>query len=823
MDMKKILIILIAVLTCLALGLTVAAGVALSRDHRIQAPAETTENTLALELTQAPQTEAPPRPTETVPVITVPSQPEDPFRESHQVLFASGKTAVRQEPEENSLLLGYLNQAAPVQQTHTSESGWSRIKFRGETAYVLSSQLTDQKPQSETKPESAPETAPEEPLFRNVDETVYSTGSLHVRSGPGTDYKSIGYLKPGSSARRIGVSTSGWSKIRYENKDAYVSSQYLSTQKPAENSRPPVKDQAVYQKVDETVYSLASVNLRSGPGTDYKAIGYLQPGDSARRIGIGDNGWSKIRYQKQEAYVASKYITTQAPGSDSNETQPAETVKPSTPGETKPAETVPTAPEVHYEKRDDTLVASQALTLRAGPGTGYSSLGQLTKGSLVHRIAVGDNGWSIILLSGKEVYVETAYLEKEKAPEQMPQKPTEPPAEKGPVYEKVTQTVSATDNLNVRKGPGTTYEKIGKLKKGEKVTRVGVGSNGWSVILYREQQAYVDSRYVTEESAPSAPEENDPIVFEKKEDTVYAVDGVNIRVAPSVDSKSLGTLSYGDSIQRTGVSSSGWSRVLYDDQEAYAVSRYLSEEKPEIPDFGDTTSPGFATPNAPFIYQYRDGPDLIPYAVFEPVAAENSPLPLIISLHGSLEVGKDRAFMEQQHLTKVFREWEYTGLDPFDAYVVCPHLSKKVPFKTWGQKEAAEEIFRLIAYFKENYDIDENKIILEGHSMGGQGALYIAADDRACFSKLVVVSGYDAGIDYNRIQIPVRGCCGGKGPTGPMDSPHIYNFMNGSFRQYFGEDSVYEGPYTHDDVAIKFFQKDEDGDHKSDIIQWMLQ
>ena len=181
--------------------------------------------------------------------------------------------------------------------------------------------------------------------------------------------------------------------------------------------------------------------------------------------------------------------------------------------------------------------------------------------------------------------------------------------------------------------------------------------------------------------------------------------------------------------------------------------------------------------------------------------------------------------MEQQHLTKVFREWEYTKLKPIPALIVCPHIGKDVDFKTWGTPAGADAIFKLIEDLKENYNIDEDRIIQEGHSMGAQGALYIAADDRADFQKLVIVSGfYGEGTDYSKIKIPVYGCSGGGNdrPETERDSPGIYKFMNTTFKNAFPEAPMYVGPYNHDNVAIAFFQKDEDEDGISDIIQWML-
>ncbi len=54
-----------------------------------------------------------------------------------------------------------------------------------------------------------------------------NTTSLNVRSGPNTSYGLLGKLSKGSKVEVISESN-GWSKIKYNGKDAYVSSMYLS-------------------------------------------------------------------------------------------------------------------------------------------------------------------------------------------------------------------------------------------------------------------------------------------------------------------------------------------------------------------------------------------------------------------------------------------------------------------------------------------------------------------------------------------------------------------------------------------------------------------
>ena len=85
--------------------------------------------------------------------------------------------------------------------------------------------------------------------------------------------------------------------------------------------------------------------------------------------------------------------------------------------------------------------------------------------------------------------------------------------------------------------------------------------------------------------------------FTDVEETVTAKDVVNLRDRPGqeADSVVLATLSNGETAQRTGISSSGWSRLVINGQKVYAVSSFLTtdtsyvkpEEEPAAPAVAD--------------------------------------------------------------------------------------------------------------------------------------------------------------------------------------------------------------------------------------------
>ncbi|MCX4338834.1 MAG: GH25 family lysozyme [Lachnospiraceae bacterium] len=68
--------------------------------------------------------------------------------------------------------------------------------------------------------------------------------------------------------------------------------------------------------------------------------------------------------------------------------------------------------------------------------------------------------------------------------------------------------------------------------------------------------------------------------FTAVEEEVTAKDATNLRNIPSQgeDSTVVYTLKNGETVKRTGVSESGWSRLLYNEQTVYAVSSYLTTD-----------------------------------------------------------------------------------------------------------------------------------------------------------------------------------------------------------------------------------------------------
>ena len=102
-------------------------------------------------------------------------------------------------------------------------------------------------PESVFTPAQENTTAPQETdsLFTETDETMYATTTVNVRSSYSTNSDKLGSLTKAQSVTRTGIGTgdaAGWSRIEFNGKVAYVSSDYLSATKPQVSVSKPSTD-----------------------------------------------------------------------------------------------------------------------------------------------------------------------------------------------------------------------------------------------------------------------------------------------------------------------------------------------------------------------------------------------------------------------------------------------------------------------------------------------------------------------------------------------------------------------------------------------------
>ena len=126
---------------------------------------------------------------------------------------------------------------------------------------------------------------------------------------------------------------------------------------------------------DEYVVLCRNLSVRAGAGTEFARIGTLKRGQSVSGEDMG-NGWIKIQYNGETAYVSAQYMEA-----------------------------------VDAEEAVDQTVAviCRKLNVRAGAGTGYKKLGSVTRGEAL-KVVAEQNGWYKIVYGDGYAWVCAKYV-----------------------------------------------------------------------------------------------------------------------------------------------------------------------------------------------------------------------------------------------------------------------------------------------------------------------------------------------------------------------------------------------------------------------------
>jgi GH25 family lysozyme M1 (1,4-beta-N-acetylmuramidase) len=237
-----------------------------------------------------------------------------------------------------------------------------------------------------------------------------------------------------------------------------------------------------FTEVNEIVTAKEVTNLRTVPSnSDSDSIeAVLKNGDTAKRIGIGDNGWSKVNYNGKTLYAVSSYLTT-----DLIAKTPT------------PAPTEPVGPS--FKKVNEQVTAKDQANLRSEPKSGSTDtvVAVLKNGDVATRTGISDNGWSRVEYNDKTLYAVSSYLTTDLNYKE-DNTPTVDNPEAGVTFTEIRENVTAKKVTNLRKVPSSASPDtiVIALNNGEVAVRTGVGNNGWSRVEYNGLALYAISSYL---------------------------------------------------------------------------------------------------------------------------------------------------------------------------------------------------------------------------------------------------------------------------------------------------------------------------------------
>lgn len=266
----------------------------------------------------------------------------------------TAKLNVRKGPGTKYAKMGTLSKGAKVEVITKLPSGWYKIKYKGTYGYVLGKYVKLNTPQQDEK----------------VIATGKTTAQLNVRKGSSTKYAKIGSLSKGAKVEIVSKLSNSWYKIKYKGTYGYVSGAYvkLDSEQPK-----PGEDEKIIATGKTTVSSL---NVRSGPSSNYSKLGILTKGTKVEVVERYSNGWYKIKYKGSYGYVSGAYVSL-----DGSKGEVIATGK-----------------------------TTAGLNVRSGAGTGYKKIGHLHKGTKVEIVTKLSNGWYKIKFNSSYGYVSGDYV-----------------------------------------------------------------------------------------------------------------------------------------------------------------------------------------------------------------------------------------------------------------------------------------------------------------------------------------------------------------------------------------------------------------------------
>lgn len=134
----------------------------------------------------------------------------------------------------------------------------------------------------------------------NIDGYVIANDRVNVRIDDSVDSKKLGRLEENDIAELI-YSDPEWNCIKYGDMIGYVHNDYVTVN--GMNAFNGMKHEDILKLTD-------TVNLRVGPGTEYKKIGKISENTEVKSYQVTDNGWYLVSNGNQIGYICGDYVNS---------------------------------------------------------------------------------------------------------------------------------------------------------------------------------------------------------------------------------------------------------------------------------------------------------------------------------------------------------------------------------------------------------------------------------------------------------------------------------------------------------------------------------
>ena len=401
---------------------------------------------------------------------------------------------------------------------------------------------------------------------------------------------------------------------------------------------------SVPARAETAVVAGSDVNLREGPGTNYRILDCLPWGTSVKVTDQSDDTWYAVEVDGQPGFMSAQFLNILG------EQQQQELETPEPAGEGDPA-----------------WVNAMYVRFRSGPGSDYSVLGEYNRGKTLTVYSL-EGAWAGCSIDGRSGYIFADYLtfgvpdgavqaapsptpaptpvpvqqeepddgipawarEQQEEPDEDGSAPTPTPTAAptqapaaapaaqaaAPVASVVGEGYIAGNYVRFRTGPGTNYQIIDAYDYGQPLQIVGE-ADGWTACLIDGQFGYVHGAYVevtaTHEATapmptgssyaePSSTPQPTPTPAPVGPASSEAVEGyiagnnVRMRDGASMSAGIITELFYGNRVSITACFGE-WTAVIYEGQSGYVYSQFVREGSLQI-EGSTVTGSAYAAPGS---------------------------------------------------------------------------------------------------------------------------------------------------------------------------------------------------------------------------------
>lgn len=250
------------------------------------------------------------------------------------------------------------------------------------------------------------------------------------------------------------------------------------------------------------------LNLRYGPGTDTAVVAIIPKGATVVARGWEDGNWIAVEYGTKTGWVARDYVSTAASGTG-------------------------------------TAVTTDDVNLRTGPGLGTAVLTVIPSGTTVTRTGQSSNGYVSVSWQSYRGWVSADYLGGGSA------------------------NGIATDDVNLRTGPGLGYGVLTIVPRGSRLGLTGQRSGGFVSVTFGGRSGWVSSDYVGPDAGGGGGGGTTVRTYGLTNDTV------NFRSGPDTSRGVIRVLSFGAVLELTGNQSNGFRAARYNGVDGWVSATYV--------------------------------------------------------------------------------------------------------------------------------------------------------------------------------------------------------------------------------------------------------